>query len=73
MTDGTGVFLPPHVREGGSDLSLNKKQRKENASNGLGAAAVRGLSARVLAMWFRAPVRSFVRTRIEYVAVLMKV
>ncbi|KAK4950175.1 hypothetical protein LTR10_011154 [Elasticomyces elasticus] len=66
MTDGTGVFLPPHVREGGSDLSLNKKQRKENASNGLGAAAVRGLSARVLAMWFRAPVRSFVRTRIDY-------
>ncbi|KAK3634386.1 hypothetical protein LTR22_019685 [Elasticomyces elasticus] len=66
MTDGTGVFLPPHVREGGSDLSVNKKQRKENASNGLGAAAVRGLSARVLAMWFRAPVRSFVRTRIDY-------
>ncbi|KAK5679495.1 hypothetical protein LTS10_008313 [Elasticomyces elasticus] len=55
MTDGTGVFLPPHMREGGSDLSLNKKQRKENASNGLGAAAVRGLSARVLAVWFRAP------------------
>ncbi|KAK4893346.1 hypothetical protein LTR27_008242 [Elasticomyces elasticus] len=66
MTDGTGVFLPPHLREGGSDLSLNKKQRKENASNGLGAAAVRGLSARVLAVWFRAPVRSFVRTRIDY-------
>ncbi|KAK1057342.1 hypothetical protein LTR74_014250 [Friedmanniomyces endolithicus] len=63
--DGT-LFLPPHVREGGQNGDSNSKKRKENASNGLGAAAVRGLSARVLAVWFRAPVRSFVRTRIDY-------
>ncbi|KAK0263567.1 hypothetical protein LTR35_017544 [Friedmanniomyces endolithicus] len=52
--DGT-LFLPPHVREGGQYGDSNSMKRKEIASNGLGAAAVRGLSARVLAVWFRAP------------------
>jgi len=62
--DGT-LFLPPHAREGGDYGQPNENRRKENASTGLGAAAVRGLSARVFSFWFRAPVRSFVRTRIE--------
>ncbi|KAK3110009.1 hypothetical protein LTR53_016148 [Teratosphaeriaceae sp. CCFEE 6253] len=66
VNDGT-LFLPPHAREGGDYGQPNQKKRKENASTGLGAAAVRGLSARVFAFWFRAPIRSFVRTRIDYV------
>ena len=67
MTSLDGSFppplLPPALREGGEDLY--GRRRQEHASTGLGAAAVRGISARVFGFWFRAPVRSFVRTRIE--------
>jgi hypothetical protein len=57
-------LLPPVVREGG-DGKPKAKKRQENASTGFGAAAMRGLTARAFTFYFRAPIRSFVRTRIE--------
>lgn len=40
--------------------------QKHNAATGASAAGVRAVSARVIAYYFRAPVKSFFRTRVEY-------
>ncbi|KAK4555348.1 hypothetical protein LTR86_007645 [Recurvomyces mirabilis] len=69
MTSADGLLppplLPPALLDGGKDV-LPKKKRQENASTGVGAAAMRGISARFFAFYFRAPIRAFFRTRIDY-------
>lgn len=40
---------------------------RTNAATGASAAGVRALSAQAVAFYFRAPVKSFFRTRVEYV------
>jgi hypothetical protein len=66
MTTGSSTLAgvsPP--RDGGSADSTTK-QRKENASTGVQAAGFRAVAARVVAFYFRAPVKAFFRGRIDY-------
>ena len=69
MSDGDGKkVLPPSLREGVEDVvTTNKGKRKENASTGAQAATMRALSARLFAFYFRAPIKSFFRARVESV------
>ncbi|KAI8628779.1 mitochondrial carrier [Xylariaceae sp. FL1651] len=52
--------LPP-------DGALEKPSRK-NAATAASAAGVRALSAQAIAFYFRAPVKAFFRTRVDYLA-----
>ncbi|KAG8624782.1 hypothetical protein KVT40_007849 [Elsinoe batatas] len=45
-----------------------KGDQKNNAATGASAAGVRALTARMAAFYFRAPVRSFFKTRVDYLA-----
>ncbi|KAH9826583.1 mitochondrial carrier protein [Teratosphaeria destructans] len=59
--------LPPNIREGGTfDGRGTPRKRQENASTGVGAATMRALSARFLAFYFRAPMKAFFRSRVDY-------
>ncbi|RWA14067.1 hypothetical protein EKO27_g1031 [Xylaria grammica] len=49
------------------DGALEKPSRK-NAATAASAAGVRALSAQVIAFYFRAPVKAFFRTRVDYLA-----
>jgi hypothetical protein len=40
--------------------------RKNNAATGASAAGIRALSAQFVAFYFRAPVKAFFRTRVDY-------
>ncbi|KAI4166757.1 MAG: hypothetical protein LQ343_007779 [Gyalolechia ehrenbergii] len=42
---------------------------KSNAATGASAAGVRAVSSQLIALYFRAPVKAFFRTRVEYVVV----
>ncbi|KIW99367.1 uncharacterized protein Z518_11355 [Rhinocladiella mackenziei CBS 650.93] len=44
------------------------KDPKSNAATGASAAGVRALSAQAVAFYFRAPVKAFFRTRVDYLA-----
>ncbi|TDZ58614.1 Solute carrier family 25 member 45 [Colletotrichum trifolii] len=59
----TGVLpvLPP-----GADLP--DKNPRSNAATAASAAGVRALSAQAIAFYFRAPVKAFFRTRVDYLA-----
>lgn len=43
----------------------HRKKRKEHASTGASAATIRAFSAQLLTFYFRAPAKSFFRSRIE--------
>ncbi len=49
------------------DGALEKPSRK-NAATAASAAGVRALSAQAIAFYFRAPVKAFFRTRVDYLA-----
>jgi hypothetical protein len=40
--------------------------KKSNAATGASAAGIRALSAQFVAFYFRAPVKAFFRTRVDY-------
>ncbi|KLU85418.1 mitochondrial carrier protein [Magnaporthiopsis poae ATCC 64411] len=61
---GAGVL--PVVPPPGSDL-YDKTQRK-NAATAASAAGVRAFTAQAVAFYFRAPVKAFFRTRVDYLA-----
>lgn len=66
MSEEVGAApLPPIIGKGAIGDGLPRK-RQENATTGIGAAAMRALSARFLAFYFRAPVKAFFRTRVDY-------
>ncbi|KAI1828171.1 mitochondrial carrier [Xylaria intraflava] len=50
------------------DGVLEKPSRKNNAATAASAAGVRALSAQAIAFYFRAPVKAFFRTRVDYLA-----
>lgn len=52
--------------DGINTIEIARKKRKEHASTGFSAAAMRALSARMLTFYFRAPVKAFFRPRIDY-------
>lgn len=68
MTTGSSTLAgAPLLRDGSTvDGPTNTKQRKENASTGVQAAGFRAVAARVVAFYFRAPVKAFFRGRIDY-------
>ncbi|KNG80725.1 putative mitochondrial carrier protein [Aspergillus nomiae NRRL 13137] len=53
-----------------TESSSNKKPRN-NAATGASAAGVRALSAQLVAFYFRAPIKAFFRTRVEYEALAL--
>lgn len=56
------IFLEPNIQ----DPNPRKKPR-DDAATGASAAGVRAISAQMVAFYFRAPVKAFFRTRVEYV------
>lgn len=54
----------PHIDLGGS----SEKSHRNNAATGASAGGVRALSTQLVSMYFRAPVKAFFRTRVEYVS-----
>lgn len=48
--------------------SPEKGSQKKNAATGASAAGVRAISAQLIAFYFRAPVKAFFRTRVDYMA-----
>lgn len=60
---GPGILpvLPP-------DASLETRDPSSNAATGASAAGVRALTSQAVAFYFRAPVKAFFRTRVDYLA-----
>lgn len=48
------------------------KDSKSNATTGASAAGVRALTAQAVAFYFRAPVKAFFRTRVDYLVRLSR-
>ncbi|CAK7274466.1 hypothetical protein SEPCBS119000_006186 [Sporothrix epigloea] len=66
---GGGVYpgILPAVPADGVPL-IPDKDRRTNAATAASAAGVRALSAQALQFYFRAPVKAFFRTRVDYLA-----
>lgn len=45
----------------------SRRKPRNDAATGVSAAGVRALSAQMVAFYFRAPIKAFFRTRVEYV------
>lgn len=60
---GPGPVILP-----GTDVVFPETQPRNNAATAASAAGVRALSAQAIAFWFRAPVKAFFRTRVDYLA-----
>lgn len=65
-TDFDGTYLVPGVLPVNSKKA--RKDPKTNASNAAQAAGVRAFTAQAIAFYFRAPVKAFFRTRVDYLA-----
>lgn len=57
--EGVLPVLPP-------DTAPIRKNRSSNAATGASAASVRAFTAQAVAFYFRAPVKAFFRTRVDY-------
>ncbi|KAJ6171625.1 hypothetical protein N7470_000692 [Penicillium chermesinum] len=55
------ILVEPHIQ----DPDQRRKPRND-AATGASAAGVRALSAQMVAFYFRAPVKAFFRTRVDY-------
>ncbi|CAK45169.1 uncharacterized protein An07g10395 [Aspergillus niger] len=44
----------------------SRRNPRQNAATGASAAGVRALSAQLVAFYFRAPIKAFFRTRVDY-------
>lgn len=56
------VYPEPHLTDPGP-----RRTPRNDAATGVSAAGVRALSAQMVAFYFRAPIKAFFRTRVEYV------
>ena len=56
--------LKSHLSESGPS---SPRKPRNDAATGVSAAGVRAVSAQMVAFYFRAPVKAFFRTRVEYV------
>ena len=45
-----------------------RKEKKQDASTGAKAAGIRAIMSQVVAFYFRAPIKAFFRSRLEYVS-----
>lgn len=64
---GGSILLPPVMPDGGGG-PLPDKPPASNAATGASAAGVRALTSQAVAFYFRAPVKAFFRTRVDYLA-----
>ena len=64
-TDFEGIGVLPVIP---SDTNLIRKDPRSNAATGASAAGVRAFTAQAIAFYFRAPVKAFFRTRVDYLA-----
>ncbi|RAH44204.1 putative mitochondrial carrier protein [Aspergillus aculeatinus CBS 121060] len=48
--------------------STSRRKSRHNAATGASAAGTRALSAQIVAFYFRAPIKAFFRTRVDYMA-----
>jgi hypothetical protein len=48
--------------------SVRRDEGRSNAATGASAAGARAFAARAVAFYFRAPVKAFFRTRVDYLA-----
>ncbi|KAK8029996.1 mitochondrial carrier domain-containing protein [Apiospora rasikravindrae] len=58
---GPGPVIP-------TDGMMPEKQPRNNAATAASAASVRALTSQAIAFYFRAPVKAFFRTRVDYLA-----
>jgi hypothetical protein len=49
------------------EIKKKKKDKKTDASTGAKAAGIRAISSQLVAFYFRAPIKAFFRSRVEYV------
>lgn len=67
---GTSKQKPDLIDGSGNDQMFKTQddisKRKNNAATGASAAGIRALSAQFVAFYFRAPVKAFFRTRVDY-------
>lgn len=63
LPDDLKQFDDLAVEEQGSS---SKRNPRNNAATGASAAGARALSAQFVSFYFRAPVKAFFRTRVEY-------
>lgn len=68
MTSPVSLRNADQLPDAESDKPLSKP--RNNAATGASAAGVRALSAQMVAFYFRAPVKAFFRTRVEYAKTL---
>jgi len=52
----------------GTQAQDGHKKPRTNAATGASAASMRAISAQIISFYFRAPVKAFFRTRVEYVS-----
>ncbi|KKY20684.1 putative mitochondrial carrier [Phaeomoniella chlamydospora] len=57
-----------HILPQDDDRDEHRKTPRSNAATGASAAGVRALSAQIVGFYFRAPVKAFFRTRVDYLA-----
>lgn len=62
------IYLEPHLTD-----PVSRRKPRNDAATGVSAAGVRALSAQMVAFYFRAPIKAFFRTRVEYVASLFQI
>ncbi|KAJ9641377.1 hypothetical protein H2199_005347 [Coniosporium tulheliwenetii] len=63
--------LPPDLGPVDPNRALGRgdgQQRKQNAATGASAAGIRALTTQFLTYYFRAPIKAFFRTRVDYTA-----
>ncbi|KAF2264457.1 mitochondrial carrier [Lojkania enalia] len=67
MSDGSSVRagVPSSARKDGLDDG-SKQPKKDSAATGVQAAGMRAVAARMVAFYFRAPVKAFFKGRIDY-------
>lgn len=65
LDNGPGFGLLPVIPDG---TPLPEKAPGSNAATGASAAGVRALTSQAVAFYFRAPVKAFFRTRVDYLA-----
>jgi hypothetical protein len=58
-----GIGILPVIPPG---LERPRKEPRNNAATGASAAGVRAFTAQAVAFYFRAPVKAFFRTRVDY-------
>ncbi|KAJ5911043.1 uncharacterized protein N7473_000346 [Penicillium subrubescens] len=58
------IFLEPNF----GDPGAARRKPRNDAATGASAAGVRALSAQMVAFYFRAPIKAFFRTRVDYMA-----